>query len=773
VRLPPIPLVVLDTETTGFIPRVNRVIEFASARIEDGKVIDEFEQLIKIPTEIPSQVVTLTRIRPESLQDQPTMDDVRDAITAHIGQDAIIVGQNVGFDLRMLKGEGIDLTDRPWIDTSMLASVVFPELESYSLSYVSGVLDLEHTPVHRALGDVRATIALLSRCWERLEEITPELEAPLRAIMERAPEGYRRLFAALPKATAKKNPRWLRMPALPTREKRKEVYAMTIPDTGTVQLIEEPLDAGFLASVARGAAATNRPHVLAVKNLHATLRAGELPADIGIVQPAPFLLDPVLAAKFAVQERYTADESTLALKLAWYEPHTLEDVPIHGEERAVWGGKLACTDDSAAFRGQFTSHEPVTVLNHRLLLEIVMNPDHPGQALLTAETHVVIDDASMLEDTATRTYGWHCALDDLRAAAEGDGTLTSLTDLLQLWMEKTRAMRDVHYLSKNDVQTAEAKQLGGQIDTALEDETIPAHIRRMLQSVRGWMASAPKDEWITWIETRQNGSQFLESAPDRVGPLLKAQLYDRMPVTLLVPPKSADHLQEIVPRETHTSVAPALTAAPLALHFLGETSTEQFVLTPLPGKTVLLMGSRARIEDTFVRFAESAEEKGVTLICQGLSGGMGRMQAEFCAASAPAVWVLTPWSFEGAELVPDVIDHLVVESLPFDHPASPVFSKRSEHYQDSFSGYSLPRLRHRLHRMLRTFCKYATQDHDARFLDTRLEAKEYGRKTWEYLRMITGSSADQSKPETPVPSKVPRAKKASKPAAAPGQPSLF
>ena len=121
----------------------------------------------------------LTRIRQEDVTGKRKFSDCVDEVRAVIGEETLIVGQNVQFDLGMLKGSGLDLTDRAWIDTSMLASLVFPELESYSLGYVSEVLKLDHSPKHRALGDVRATLELLSRCWERLLEMTPEMQEQL------------------------------------------------------------------------------------------------------------------------------------------------------------------------------------------------------------------------------------------------------------------------------------------------------------------------------------------------------------------------------------------------------------------------------------------------------------------------------------------------------------------------------------------------------------------------------------------------------------------
>jgi Rad3-related DNA helicase len=181
---------------------------------------------------------------------------------------------------------------------------------------------------------------------------------------------------------------------------------------------------------------------------------------------------------------------------------------------------------------------------------------------------------------------------------------------------------------------------------------------------------------------------------------------------------------------------------------------------PPEGKTVLLMGSRGRIEDVFVRYTSAMEQQGCTLICQNLSGGMGRMQAEFAAVSGKAIWAMTPWSFEGVEVPLGSINHLIIETLPFDHPSHTVLSKRAEHYRDPFNEYILARLKHRLHRLLRTFCCYRSAAGDVLFLDERLEKKEYGRSIWRYLQLLTGTQDPSAKPAVPQSRKksTPRAK---------------
>jgi DNA polymerase III epsilon subunit-like protein len=152
VKLPALPIVVLDTETTGFVPRTHRVIEYACVALSEGKPVSEYEQLLSIPADIPPHVQVITNIRNEDLVGKPAFADIHAKIAAMVTPETLVVGQNVRFDIGMLKGEGWDLSAQPWIDTSMLASLVFPELASYSLGYLSEVLKLNHEPKHRALG---------------------------------------------------------------------------------------------------------------------------------------------------------------------------------------------------------------------------------------------------------------------------------------------------------------------------------------------------------------------------------------------------------------------------------------------------------------------------------------------------------------------------------------------------------------------------------------------------------------------------------------------
>lgn len=742
MKLPPIPFVVLDTETTGFLPRTHRIIEFASIRVEEGNIADTYEQLFSIFEEIPSTVRVLTRITSKDLEGQPSFVEQAEKVLGHLPAHCVLVGQNLGFDLSMLKGEGIDLSDRPWIDTSLLASLVFPELKSYSLHFMSTALALHHEPAHRAMGDVRATLELLGHIWQRLEELPPDLVEIVRDIMTRSTPGYRMLFEVL-ESKRKSTLPWLKTPSTHISQliAHSSLAPLGVPPPGTVALHEESLHPDSL-QVLIDAAAKDKSvtHWIAVKNLESMIRKVDLPEHVRVLYPPNLLLDPQAAKRLQGQETYTADEATLAVKIIWFRPSRRGDIAVHGGERDVWNGKLACTESSAAYTDQFAAKPSAFIVDHRQLLAFLAEPLHAAQGALHEGNHIIIDDASMLEDTATKAYGHFCALDDLRAAAQGNDLFMKLVDLAVLWAEKTRGAQDTHLMTPADLTRPETKAMREQIDAFLAESALPSRSQHLLSQLHALLCTEQLASSVRWIETRPNGSLFLHAAPERVDALLSTSLYKRFGTTLIIPEGSNGLLPEVLPPRMPTIQADPLPLPPCTVQvtFREDRKVADVLRSPPPGRTIVLASSKRSIEQLFVRLTEELEEKGITLICQGFSGGQGRMEADFLAATPPVVWLLTPWMYEGIELLDGGVDHLILETIPFDHPSHPVFAQRKNHYKNAFDEYCLPRVEHRLFRLIRTFCRHRTERGDVTILDGRLREKGYGPRIRSYIETVSG-----------------------------------
>ncbi|MBP9851026.1 MAG: hypothetical protein KBC47_05020 [Candidatus Peribacteraceae bacterium] len=738
MKLPNIPFIVLDTETTGFVPRVHCVMEYACAVVANGKLQKEYEQLFELreKCEIPQAVQVLTRIRPDNLVDQPTFEKSLPVMKALLADDALIVGQNVKFDIGMLKGEGWDLSDRLWIDTSMLASLLFPEIESYALGYMSSVLDLNHTPPHRALGDVRATLELFSRCWERLQELTPKQVQTLNEFAMRGPEGYMRLFGVL-EGSGKTSPKWLSS----TKKSGKLPKAIDIqlPEQGKVTLTEEPLDPAFVPSILSG---LTGPTWLAVKNIEAAVSRFPESNNFTVVYPPEFVLSEAAKEKFLSQTEFAGDELTLAMKLHLYPASVRADLPLHGDEYAIFTGKLACTAESPEYKAlKEKAAKGPAILSHQHLLTSAL----AAEPALPKDLSLVIDDASMLEDTATQAFAWFCMMNSLRAASQGSAVLTKCADLVELWAEKIRADMDLRYLAPSDLDSRETADLSRMLTDLLATD-LPPQIRLPLQHMLLIIDSRNLPGRITWIEAMPDGSKIIKSVPEDIGSLMAKHVYANYKTVLLIPPASQDDLQPVLPDAVQAELR---TTGPLpnsGLHIAMPVGLNLEMIMKKPeGKTIVLVSSKRTIEDLYVKHAERLEAEGVTMICQGFNGGQGRMRAEFHKAKSPAFLVMTPWTFEAMELPPDTVDRLILQVLPFDHPSHPVVGRRAGRYRDPFSNYSLPRLKHRLFRLLRTFRRHAKEGASVDILDDRLRTKPYGREVTAYLL-----SFGAKKPEGPA-----------------------
>jgi DNA polymerase III epsilon subunit-like protein len=701
--LPKLPFVVLDTETTGLTPRADRVIELALVRFENGEKVSEYEQIFSVDMEMSPVTRALTRLKPEDLKGAPPFS-IGAQHAAPLLEGAVIIGQNITFDLAMLKGEGLNLDNYSWIDSAMLASIVFPEAASYSLGYLSSWLGLPHEPKHRAMGDVIATIALLEKTWERLNELPTEDTKKIKELSEKGPEGYAGWFSSMGEGGSAEKPEWLQ--------------------NSKFQICPER---------SRGVPNSSKRTWLAVKNLDATLAASDSEGHTPVFAPA-FVLNPRAADTLLIQESFTADELTLAIKLHLYKPKHHRDFPMHGAERDVWKGKLACTKETKAYTDQFDPKENI-LIDHRQLLELLL---HDHDYAPKESDAVIIDDASMLEDTATKAFKWFFAIDPLRAAAEGKAELTGFLDACQIWIEKVRNFQDIRYLVEADVISKEARGLKERLNALIETSERASLIGESLANLQHILNPENLRGRITYIEQFRNGGQSIQSVPQNVAVLLNDLLYAKCKTALLLPPGDPAEFSPIFPPGSGVEIITETLPAQPPLLLTEEMLTIERLLPRVDGRVICIVSGKRAIEQFYVKCVESLEEQGITLIAQGLSGGQGRMQAEFLTGGERVVWLLTPWMYEGVELPAGSVDHLWIHTLPFDHPSHAVLAKRADAFgRGAFDLYFVPRLLQRLFRLLRTYSQHRTDQGDILLFDQRVKSKNYGERVMRYLRMLT------------------------------------
>lgn len=165
--------VVLDTETTGFSPRDDKIIEVGAYKIRDGKV-SRYHSLVNPGRRIPKRAVAVHHITDEDVAQAPGFAQILPELNAFL-EDLPVVGQSVHFDLRMLwwayRDAGAELPAKQFVDTARLAKKVWPGRTSYSLASLIEDLHLaEGEQTHRSADDVDATLALYRLCCEQLKQ---------------------------------------------------------------------------------------------------------------------------------------------------------------------------------------------------------------------------------------------------------------------------------------------------------------------------------------------------------------------------------------------------------------------------------------------------------------------------------------------------------------------------------------------------------------------------------------------------------------------------
>jgi DNA polymerase-3 subunit epsilon len=163
--------VVIDLETTGGAPDNDAITEVGAVKLRGGVCLGTLQSLVDPGVAIPPFITYLTGITEAMVAPAPRIDAILPLVVDFIG-DAVVVGHNVGFDLRFLNANlrrhgHAPLANR-MVDTCSLARrLVREEVRDCKLSTLADRFGLPHRPRHRALDDALATGDLLHALLER------------------------------------------------------------------------------------------------------------------------------------------------------------------------------------------------------------------------------------------------------------------------------------------------------------------------------------------------------------------------------------------------------------------------------------------------------------------------------------------------------------------------------------------------------------------------------------------------------------------------------
>ncbi len=180
-RLSEIPVVVLDTETTGLFPGIgHRLVEIAAVRLEEWKVTQQINQLIQPGRKMDPKASSVNGIYDEDLEGQPNFADISEQLLGLL-EGALLVAHNATFDAGFLGMEfficnrmnqplhSITPLENPWLCTLQLARRHF-HFGRNNLGHIARHLGIRMGIAHRALNDVYMTAEILKRMVHELDE---------------------------------------------------------------------------------------------------------------------------------------------------------------------------------------------------------------------------------------------------------------------------------------------------------------------------------------------------------------------------------------------------------------------------------------------------------------------------------------------------------------------------------------------------------------------------------------------------------------------------
>lgn len=165
-------IALIDTETTGRDPQIDRLVEVGVVIGERGEVIERRSWLIDPGRPIPPETSAVHGIKDADVKGQPTFAQIADEIVACLA-GAIPAAYNAAFDRGFLLAEldraGVRPSAPPpamrrevdWIDPLSFARELYKHEESRALGDMAARLGIELTRAHRATDDAEAALRVL------------------------------------------------------------------------------------------------------------------------------------------------------------------------------------------------------------------------------------------------------------------------------------------------------------------------------------------------------------------------------------------------------------------------------------------------------------------------------------------------------------------------------------------------------------------------------------------------------------------------------------
>ncbi|MBI4670857.1 MAG: DEAD/DEAH box helicase family protein [Chloroflexi bacterium] len=269
----------------------------------------------------------------------------------------------------------------------------------------------------------------------------------------------------------------------------------------------------------------------------------------------------------------------------------------------------------------------------------------------------------------------------------------------------------------------------------------------------------PSQTDIYWASVnRLNGDIGLNAAPLHVGDVLNKNLFAARETVILTSATMsvggsftfienrlgigdwAEHLQVGSPFDYAQA---ALLYVPNDIPEPGQQGYQKAIETGLEellkatrGRALVLFTSHSQLQSTYRALGRKLEEHDVLILAQGLDGSRRQVLDTFKTQERMALFG-TKSFWEGVDVVGEALSCLAMARLPFNVPSDPIFSARSETFDDPFAQYAVPEAILRFRQGFGRLIRSKTDRGVVVILDKRVLTKTYGRLFMEALPNCT------------------------------------
>lgn len=167
--------IVIDVETTGGNPVLNRIMDIACVTTNSGMAVEKFESLINPHQFIPIYIQQMTRISNEMVYSAPEARDVLPIVGDILNKEnAVFVAHNVNFDYKFVKeafkANGIPFPKIEKLCTVKLSRRLLKKEMKKNVGALADYFGIKITQRHRAMGDADATSKILCELLAMAED---------------------------------------------------------------------------------------------------------------------------------------------------------------------------------------------------------------------------------------------------------------------------------------------------------------------------------------------------------------------------------------------------------------------------------------------------------------------------------------------------------------------------------------------------------------------------------------------------------------------------